>query len=71
HQSDLHKAVPVYEELPGWRSDLSGITELADLPQAAARFVAFLAAGAGVPIRLVGVGPGRNQFVRMLDEAVA
>ncbi|MGH9282699.1 MAG: adenylosuccinate synthase [Acidimicrobiales bacterium] len=71
HQSDLHKAVPVFEELAGWRSDLSGVTELRDLPPAAARFVAFLAEQAGVPIRLVGVGPGRDQFVRMLDGAAA
>ncbi len=67
HQSDLHKAVPVYEELPGWRTDLSGVTEVADLPAAAARFVAFLSERSGVPIRLVGVGPGRDQFVRLLD----
>ncbi|MGQ0519760.1 MAG: adenylosuccinate synthase [Actinomycetota bacterium] len=67
HQSDLHKAVPVYEELPGWRTDLSGVTEVAGLPSAAARFVAFLSERSGVPIRLVGVGPGRDQFVRLLD----
>jgi adenylosuccinate synthase len=71
HQSDLHKAVPVYEELPGWRTDLSGVTELRDLPPAASRFVAFLSERSGVPIRLVGVGPGRDQFVVMQQEAAA
>ena len=71
HQSDLHKAVPIYEELPGWRTDLSGVTEVADLPPAARSFVEFLSAHSGVPIRLVGVGPGRDQFVRMLDGAAA
>ena len=71
HQSDFHKAVPVYEELPGWRSNLSGITELADLPAAARAYVAFLSELAGVPIDLVGVGPGREQFVRMADGAAA
>ncbi len=63
HQTDLHEVMPVYEELPGWQEDLSGATELADLPPAACDYVAFLAAQAGVPIRLVGVGPGRDQFV--------
>jgi adenylosuccinate synthase len=63
HQSDLHKAVPIYEELPGWGADLSAATHLADLPKAAQDYVAFLAEQAGVPIRLVGVGPGREQFV--------
>ena len=64
HQSVLHQVTPVYEELPGWRSDLSGATELDDLPPAARQYVAFLAEQIGVPIKLVGVGPGREQFVR-------
>ncbi|MHB8329182.1 MAG: adenylosuccinate synthase [Acidimicrobiales bacterium] len=64
HQSVLHQATPVYEELPGWKTDLSGATELDDLPIAARDYVGFLAEQIGVPIKLVGVGPGREQFVR-------
>ena len=64
HQSVLHKATPVYEELPGWNVDTSGATELHDLPAQACDYVSFLADTIGVPIRLVGVGPGRDQFVR-------
>ena len=64
HQSVLHRATPVYEELPGWKTDTSGATELHHLPGAAKDYIAFLAQSAGVPIRLVGVGPGRDQFVR-------
>ena len=64
HQSVLHQVEPVYEELPGWRTDLSDATSLDDLPPAAQNYVAFLAEQIGVPIKLVGVGPGRDQFVR-------
>jgi adenylosuccinate synthase len=64
HQSVLHQVDAVYEELPGWRTDLSGATELSDLPPAARDYVAFLAQQIGVPLKLVGVGPGREQFVR-------
>jgi adenylosuccinate synthase len=64
HQSVLHDVKPVYHELPGWQTDLSGATELHQLPAEAKDYVEFLAAQAGVPIRLVGVGPGRDQFVR-------
>jgi adenylosuccinate synthase len=64
HQSILHEAVPVYEELPGWQEDTTAATELADLPRAARDYVGFLAETTGVPITLVGVGPGREQFVR-------
>jgi adenylosuccinate synthase len=55
---------PVYEELPGWRTDLSKATGLGDLPAAVRDYVGFLAEQIGVPIKLVGVGPGREQFVR-------
>jgi adenylosuccinate synthase len=63
HQSTFHQAAPVYEELPGWRTDLTGVTALSDMPVAARDYVAFLAEQVGVPVRLVGVGPGREQFV--------
>ncbi len=65
HQSVLHQVTPVYEELPGWGADLSGATELADLPDAARHYIARLSEHIGVPIKLVGVGPGREQFVRL------
>jgi len=67
HQSILHRVTPVYEELPGWRTDLTDVTSLDDLPDPARDYVAFLADQCGVPVTLVGVGPGRDQFVRLAD----
>jgi adenylosuccinate synthase len=63
HQSVLHKVTPVYEELPGWQTDLTRATSPGDMPAAARDYVAFLAEQCGVPVRVVGVGPGREQFV--------
>jgi adenylosuccinate synthase len=63
HQSVLHKVTPIYEELPGWQTDLTGATLRADLPRAAQDYIDFLSAQAGVPVSLIGVGPGREQFV--------
>lgn len=63
HQSVLHKVTPVYETVPGWRTDLTSATERRHLPREALDYVAFLEAQVGVPIRLVGVGPGREQFL--------
>jgi adenylosuccinate synthase len=63
HQSDLHAATPIYEELPGWQEDLSKITERSDLPSAAVSYLEFLQAQVGVPISIVGTGPGRDQYV--------
>ncbi len=65
HQSVLHKVVPVYEEIPGWKCDLTKVTSPGDLPAAARRYLDFLASQCGVPVDLVGVGPGRDQFVAL------
>ena len=61
HQSIFHHAEPVYEEHPGWRSDLSGATRFADLPKEAQAYVERLEELSGVPIRYVSVGPARSQ----------
>jgi adenylosuccinate synthase len=63
HQSVLHAVTPVYEELEGWREDLTSCTSFDDFPRAAQRYVSFLVEHTGVPIHVVGVGPGREQFV--------
>lgn len=63
HQSVLHRVNPVYETLPGWRSDLSTCSTEAEVPEAARRYVAFLAEQIGVPVTTAGVGPGREQYV--------
>jgi adenylosuccinate synthase len=63
HQSVLHKVKPVYETLPGWNQDLTDVTERRDLPANALDYIAFLEAQIGVPVSLVGVGPGREQFL--------
>jgi adenylosuccinate synthase len=63
HQSDLHRAVPIYEELPGWNTDLSQVTERHQLPANAVAYLEFLQEQVGVPIGVVGTGPGRDQYV--------
>jgi adenylosuccinate synthase len=65
HQSVLHKVTPIYEELPGWHQDLSSVTHREELPAAARDYVDFLSSHIGVPIRLVGLGPGREQVVSL------
>jgi adenylosuccinate synthase len=65
HQSVLHRAQPVYRELPGWRSDLSGARTVSDLPEAARAYLEVIAEYTGVPVSYAGVGPGREQYVRL------
>jgi adenylosuccinate synthase len=63
HQSILHSAEPEYEELPGFDTDLTECRSEADLPAQARAYLDYIADFVGVPIRLVGVGPGRDQVV--------
>ncbi len=63
HQSILHSATPEYEELPGFDADLGACRKVEDLPQGARDYLAFIADFVGVPVRLVGVGPDRDQTV--------
>jgi adenylosuccinate synthase len=63
HQSVLHHARPEYEELPGWSEDLRECRTESDLPEAARDYLRFIADFTGVPVALVGVGPGRDEVV--------
>ncbi|MDP8969763.1 MAG: adenylosuccinate synthase [Actinomycetota bacterium] len=61
HQSIFHHAHPVYEELAGWREDISAVTDCAKLPKHAQTYVDRVEELTGVPIRWVSVGPARRQ----------
>jgi adenylosuccinate synthase len=54
---------PVYEELPGWRSDITGAKSFEDLPENARAYVRRLEELAGCQIVLVSVGPRRDQTI--------
>ena len=59
----LARATPVYESFPGWSEPIHDIRAMADLPDAARRYVSAIEAHAGVPIVLVSVGPERTQTI--------
>lgn len=59
----LARAVPIYEDFPGWEEPIHGVRSLADLPENARRYVSALEDHAGVPIVLVSVGPERTQTI--------
>ena len=63
HQSIFHSAEALNEELPGFEDDISECRTIADLPVQARDYLAFVADFVGVPVKLVGVGPGRDQVI--------
>jgi adenylosuccinate synthase len=67
NQTDVHHAVPIYEELPGWWEDISEARSFSDLPANAQKYVQTLEDMAGARISAVGVGPDRDATVVLHD----
>jgi adenylosuccinate synthase len=63
---DFASCEPVYEELPGWKRDIAEARKLEDLPTEARDYLDFISQRAGVPIKLISVGPERHQTI-LLD----
>lgn len=53
----------VYKELPGWKCDLTGLTDEADFPQAFKEYIAFIEKEVETPITILSVGPDRAQTI--------
>lgn len=54
---------PEYETLPGWRAEISHVRSRQALPPAARAYVAYLEHRLGVPIRMISVGPERDETI--------
>jgi adenylosuccinate synthase len=54
---------PVYTELPGWKTDLTKITKEDQFPKELNDYIDFIEKQTGVPIRIVSVGPNRQQTI--------
>ncbi|MCP3175896.1 adenylosuccinate synthase [Desulfuromonas sp. KJ2020] len=61
----LAECKPVYEEMEGWNSDLSGVRSYDELPEKARLYLKKLEEVTGCPIALVSVGPRRDQTMQV------
>ena len=61
----LGEVEPVYEEVPGWQQDITGIRRYEDLPLNARRYVERLSECSGTRLGIVSVGPDREQTIVM------
>ncbi len=62
-QSDVHHARPIFEEMDGWREDITGARTFEDLPANAQAYVLRLEELIGARISAIGVGPGRHEII--------
>ena len=54
---------PVYVELPGWETNLSGLTHQNEFPEEFNNYIAFIEDEVGIPITIASVGPNRAQTI--------
>ena len=59
----LKKAKPVYETLPGWKTDIRGIKNYEELPENCRNYIEFIEKEIGFPITMVSNGPGRHEII--------
>lgn len=63
--SQLEKIVPIYETLPGWKTDITDIRSYDDLPTEAKNYLSFIAEHSGFEISIISVGPKRDQTIEL------
>lgn len=59
----LARCQPIYHTLPGWDKDITQARTMAELPPTACQYIDFVAKSAAVPVKVVSVGPGREQTI--------
>ncbi len=59
----LNRAKPVLTKLKGWKTDIRGIKKYEDLPENCRKYIEFVENEIGYPIKIVSVGPGRNDII--------
>jgi adenylosuccinate synthase len=59
----LSECEPIYETVPGWNEDISGVRSFADLPENTVKYLRRIEVLTDTPIHIVSVGPGRDQTI--------
>lgn len=61
----LNEVTPIYETLPGWKTDITEITSYDDLPSETKEYLSFISVHSGFEISIISVGPRRRQTIEL------
>ncbi len=64
-ESELAKIVPIYETLPGWKTDITDVRSYDDLPIDTKNYLSFISEHSGFEISIISVGPKRDQTIEL------
>ncbi|MBU0473456.1 MAG: adenylosuccinate synthase [Bacteroidetes bacterium] len=63
--SQLERIVPIYQTLPGWKTDITSIRKYEDLPVETKNYLSFISEHSGFEISIISVGPKRSQTIEL------
>lgn len=63
----LETLEPVYEEMPGWQEDITGVRKYEDLPENCKKYLEKISELTGVKLGIISVGPDRGQTIDLVN----
>ena len=60
---EIEDVTPVYKEMKGWKTDMTGFTSEEQFPSAFNDYVAFIEEYLETPIKIISIGPDRAQTI--------
>ncbi|NPA49086.1 MAG: adenylosuccinate synthase [Thermodesulfobacteria bacterium] len=67
----VERLKPIYEELPGWKEDISQARRFEDLPENCRGYIRFIEEFSGVPVDIISVGPARDQTILLKNPFIS
>ena len=67
----LARCTPIYEEMPGWKDDISSAREPDELPAEARKYLKRIEEIVDIPLSIISVGPGRGETIILKDPFAA
>ncbi|MCJ7593159.1 MAG: adenylosuccinate synthase [Desulfobacterales bacterium] len=67
----LARCTPIYEEMPGWKDDISSARERDELPAEARKYLKRIEEIVDIPLSIISVGPGRGETIILKDPFAA
>ncbi|MBN2175972.1 MAG: adenylosuccinate synthase [Bacteroidales bacterium] len=64
-EASYEKLIPVFDEIKGWNSDISHVTDAGKMPDALDSYINYIQSKTGVPIKMVSVGADRKQVIKL------
>ncbi len=65
NENQMKQVIPIYETLPGWKTEITHCTEFDQLPNEAKDYLQFISQQSGFEIGMISVGPNRRQTIEL------